>query len=274
MGQSSISSLWQADDNIGGAGSSARRRIHAVVANGGPSALLRATAERLGSELRCHGVKGRIEIDDRSLSGTVMIIEAGADDAAAQLRVAELRPRIEAGIVFIGEGLSAETRLLARLHGADHVVEAGVDERELAAIIRNEMRHRARSQNRPRNGEENHYWRLDAERWSLVAPNDREIRLTRSEYGVLAVLLGEPGMVQPREALRAAVSGDIRCQRVLDVVLSRLRRKVWDCAGLELPLRAARNEGYVFAGAVRPVESRPGRVAARGGSRSPALAIA
>ena len=89
-------------------------------------------------------------------------------------------------------------------------------------------------------------------RWALVAPNGRETRLTRSEHAVLAILIGRAGEIQPRNLLRAAISGDPRRERVLDAVLSRLRRKVWDCARSELPLRSARDEGYVFAGAVEP----------------------
>ena len=42
----------------------------------------------------------------------------------------------------------------------------------------------------------------------------------------------------------------VKRERVLDVLISKLRRKVWDCAQMELPLRSARNAGYVFAGRV------------------------
>ncbi|WBO23705.1 response regulator transcription factor [Sphingomonas abietis] len=186
------------------------------------------------------------------LSGVVLIVDAHIDGAALHLLLSDIRGGTDARIILILPRASSESRLMARLHGADHVVGADVDPRELAAIIRNEIRHHARGALvRPvgpaRAGEEQHRWHLDEERWSLVAPNQCEIRLTHSEFGMLRILVGQPGVVQPRRLLRAAIDGDPSHSRVLDTVISRLRRKVWDCAHMELPLRSARGEGYVFA---------------------------
>jgi DNA-binding response OmpR family regulator len=181
------------------------------------------------------------------LSGTVLILDAGFDDIALHLFLSDIRDGTDARIILILPHVSPEVSLMARLHGADHVVGSDIDPRELAAIVRNELRYDARSCGRARAGEELHRWHLDRERWSLIAPNQREVRLTHSEFALLQILVGQPGVVQSRCVLRAAIDGDPSHARVLDTVISRLRRKVWDCAHMELPLRSARGEGYVFA---------------------------
>lgn len=181
------------------------------------------------------------------LSGAVLVLDADFDGVSLHLLLSDIRDGTDARIILILPRMSSEASLMARLHGADHVIASDIDARELAAIVRNEIRHRSRSSGRSRIGEEQHRWHLDEERWSLIAPNQSETRLTHSEFGILRILIGQPGNVQPRSALRAAIDGDPSHARVLDTVISRLRRKVWDCAHMELPLRSARGEGYVFA---------------------------
>jgi two-component system, OmpR family, response regulator len=184
------------------------------------------------------------------LQGDVVLIEAAVVDEPVQLLVAEIRRTSAAQIILLSPALSVDQRILAFTHGADHVLDATIDERELAAILRNAVRLQAPASSRPRAGEEHQHWMLEPDRWMLIAPSGREIRLTHSEYAVLELLIGQAGVVQPRATLRAVVDGDASRKRVLDVLISRLRRKVWDVAGIELPLRSARSAGYVFAGGV------------------------
>jgi two-component system, OmpR family, response regulator len=184
------------------------------------------------------------------LQGDVVIIETETVDEPLQLLIAEIRRASPARIILLSPELSVEQRILALTHGADHVLDVLIDERELAAILRNAVRPHALGLVQPRAGEESNRWLLEPDRWILIAPNAREIRMTHSEYAVLELLIGEAGIVQPRAALRAVVDGDASRERVLDVLISRLRRKVWDVAGIELPVRSARSAGYVFAGGV------------------------
>lgn len=182
--------------------------------------------------------------------GRTAIIECTGRDADLHLAIARLRETHGGSIVLVVPEISFEERLLARLHGTDHIVVATNDVRELRAVLGNEINRSQKVRVLPRAGEENQLWSLVPGRWALLAPNGKETRLTRSEHAVLDLLISRAGQIQPRHVLRAAISGDPRRERVLDAVLSRLRRKVWDCARCELPLRSARGEGYVFAGAV------------------------
>jgi two-component system OmpR family response regulator len=181
-------------------------------------------------------------------TGDVVMVEVPVIDSSALLMLAEIRKRISVRLVLIAAEAPAEQRILARTLGTDHVLEAPVDERELAAVLRNALRSGRAIQTSPRENELHHHWRLEMERWVLIAPNQREVRLTRSEYVVLGLLLDRAGVIQSRATLLEGMNGCPQRERVLDVLLSKLRRKVRDCTTMELPLRSARNAGYVFAG--------------------------
>lgn len=182
------------------------------------------------------------------MPGIVTLVCVATFSMASLLLLADLRSGSESCLIVMTSGITAEQRILARMHGADHVLDTDMDERELAALLQNEFRRRAEPIAVPRAAESEHRWSLDPQGWLLAAPNGRTARLSKSEYGVMSLLLDGAGRVQPRALLRAAIQGDVERGRVLDVLISRIRRKVWDCAQMELPVRSARAEGYVFAG--------------------------
>lgn len=217
----------------------------------GVSPLLERALQGLRASAEAHRLSSTVTATFVTPSDAT-VVECARIDADVHLILARLRETRRANIILVAPELSLDDRLLARLHGADQIIVTGDDARELRALLANELRRAEGTRVKPRAGEEHDIWSLAPGRWALVAPNGRETRLTRSEHAVLAILIGRAGEIQPRHVLRSAISGDPRRERVLDAVLSRLRRKVWDCARSELPLRSARGEGYVFAGAVEP----------------------
>ncbi|MEW6167134.1 MAG: winged helix-turn-helix domain-containing protein [Pseudomonadota bacterium] len=91
-------------------------------------------------------------------------------------------------------------------------------------------------------------WIYDAMRWRLIAPGGRGLQLSLIESQLIACLLSRCGEVVTREEL-------LRClyqpctetrSRNLDVVVSRLRKKVESRCGQKLPVGTARGLGYVF----------------------------
>jgi DNA-binding response OmpR family regulator len=205
-----------------------------------------AAADRAHLLLRQHRISRPEAGAAMQLSGDVVIVEVAAIDAGAKLMLAGIRKRIATRLILITPDPPVEQRIVALMLGTDHVVDAAIDERELSAMLVNAVRQRPAIA--PRTGEEHHRWHIEEHRWVLIAPNDTEVPLTRSEHAVMDLLLRNAGAIQPRAALLAAINGDATRERVLDVLLSKLRRKVWDRTQLELPLRSARNAGYVFAG--------------------------
>lgn len=77
--------------------------------------------------------------------------------------------------------------------------------------------------------------------------NGQPVSLTAREWGVLEVLTARRGHAVPREDILLLVWNDAgpASSSILDVVVSRLRRKLAGAAG-EALIRTVRGEGYVF----------------------------
>jgi DNA-binding response OmpR family regulator len=72
----------------------------------------------------------------------------------------------------------------------------------------------------------------------------QELALTRIEFDLLALLMEDPGRVVPREEIVSRVWGDwFSDDHVVEVHLSRLRRKVSDAGGPRVGT-AVRGVGY------------------------------
>jgi DNA-binding response OmpR family regulator len=82
-----------------------------------------------------------------------------------------------------------------------------------------------------------------------VRVSGREIDLTRTEFDLLAHLVGNPGVVVPREELMRAVwAGDFvpDSTHVVDVHLANLRRKLRGAASGNQWIRTIRGVGFRF----------------------------
>ncbi|UNU42437.1 DNA-binding response regulator [Sphingopyxis sp. YF1] len=95
-------------------------------------------------------------------------------------------------------------------------------------------------------------WRYHARRRELVAPSGAEVELTAAEHELLLTLLRYPQRMIGRERLlelsrsRIATSTD----RSIDVLISRLRRKIGDGRKSRPLIRTIRGVGYMFAAEV------------------------
>jgi DNA-binding response OmpR family regulator len=83
--------------------------------------------------------------------------------------------------------------------------------------------------------------RLDGPRRCVVA-DGQPVKLTATEFAVLAALLGHPGRVLSRRQLLAAAGRPAAGERAADVYIAQLRAKI-GAAGV---IRTARGAGYVI----------------------------
>lgn len=92
-------------------------------------------------------------------------------------------------------------------------------------------------------------WHLYAKDWRLETPNGAHLRLTHTEVRLLHALCETPGQTISREILLTYLDKQetLFTLRNLDNTVSRLRRKVQNLCGLELPLRPSYGKGYTFA---------------------------
>ncbi|MDJ0929732.1 response regulator transcription factor [Breoghania sp.] len=95
-------------------------------------------------------------------------------------------------------------------------------------------------------------WILDLESHRLTSPDGKSSRLTRGEFDLLAALIRYPGKIMSRDELIASVtdrewnSND----RTIDVLISRLRRKIEPEPGKSRLIATEYGIGYVFTGPV------------------------
>jgi DNA-binding response OmpR family regulator len=101
-------------------------------------------------------------------------------------------------------------------------------------------------------------WFIPEGSWHLNSPGGQSVLLNLQERRVLTRLLSMPGQPATREQLigdLVDLGRDFDPHR-LEMLVHRLRRKVAECIGESLPLRAVRGCGYVML----PPEARARRV--------------
>jgi DNA-binding response OmpR family regulator/class 3 adenylate cyclase len=97
---------------------------------------------------------------------------------------------------------------------------------------------------------------LDIDGRTFRDAGGREIALTRTEFSALLAFAGNPGRVLSREQIRRAVGGDEleTYDRAVDMLISRLRRKVELDPRTPALVLTVPGSGYKFAGRVERIE--------------------
>jgi len=134
-------------------------------------------------------------------------------------------------------------RLRALELGVDDFVEKPYDPRELLARIQNLLRRCGEPTPQPRPIGAFH---LDAPGRRLLDGQGSEVPLTRGEFDLLAALLEARGRVLSRVDLSEIISpyGETVCSRSVDVLVSRLRRKLADDPRRPALLQTVPGVGY------------------------------
>jgi len=176
----------------------------------------------------------------------IAVIDVGLPGEDGFAVVSHLRQAGGIGVVMLTARRALDDRLRGLQEGADAYLVKPVDVRELAATLRAVARRLdagAGQAAKPAPG-----WQLAEGGWVLRDPEQRVLSLTTAERSFLNCLLDKRGRPVTRDELIVALGGntlDFDPHR-LDSLASRLRRKAGE-VGINLPLRAVRNTGYVFS---------------------------
>ncbi|WP_138473429.1 response regulator [Poseidonocella sp. HB161398] len=154
-------------------------------------------------------------------------------------------------------------RIIGLEIGADDYLGKPFNPRELVARIKAVLR-RAAAAAAPPDGpapEARAYrmagFAIEIELRRVTAPDGRQVELTGAEFDLLRAFLERPGRLLSRDQLLDFTQGRDRdpLDRSIDVLMSRLRRKLGEAADGGAPLfKTVRNGGYQL---VVPVEARP-----------------
>lgn len=179
----------------------------------------------------------------------VLVLDVGLPDGDALTWLEERNGLRNKGIVITSARSSTADRVLGAQVGADTYLVKPVLLEELTAVVRNLMR-----RIRPSSSDS---WLLNSLSWLLVSPDGRSVKLTHSEHVLLTHLSRAPGKAVPRRDLIEALGHDPEHydQRRMEILVRRLRTKVMDALGNELPLVTAHRQGYAFTA---PISIRKG----------------
>jgi DNA-binding response OmpR family regulator len=136
--------------------------------------------------------------------------------------------------------------------GADDYIIKPFSLRELLARIRAVLRRQemglaARAKSRQRGGYRFSGWRLDVGTRRLVDINETQVRLGNKEYALLLTFLQAPQRLLTRDYLLQATDfQDDVFDRSIDVLVSRLRRKLAIDPTTRSVIRTERGVGYLF----------------------------
>ncbi|PLP56010.1 DNA-binding response regulator [Mesorhizobium loti] len=136
--------------------------------------------------------------------------------------------------------------------GADDYLPKPFDPRELLARIRAVLRRNTGAVEAKRLPPRQIYrfagWIMDCSRRSLVAPGDVRVELTAAEFNLLHTFAKSAQRVLTRDQLIELSGGDggIAYDRSIDILVSRLRRKMEDDPKTPKLIQTVRSGGYQF----------------------------
>ncbi len=166
----------------------------------------------------------------------------------------EVREKLDLGLIFLTGRNNDIDRILGLEIGADDYLVKPFNPRELTIKARN-LLHRTSETTPAAAVQVSHYkfngWELDCDSRALVSPSGESIRLPKSEYRALKLLLDNPGKIMTREQLIKEMTGRELKQndRTVDVTIRRLRKHFEeDSSNSPELISTIHGEGYRFSG--------------------------
>ena len=173
---------------------------------------------------------------------TLALIDIGLPDGNGLDLVQQLRAQqMSLGIIVLTARSAVPDKLAGLARGADHYLSKSTDLDELAGII-------AALQRRLDAGGLSLCWVLHTVGRTLVPPGMAPIDLSPHDFAVLKTIIEGNGQPVARRTIVDALGDDYFTADParLDTQMRRLRRKVNEATGKELPIKTLRNEGYQF----------------------------
>lgn len=163
----------------------------------------------------------------------------------------DLRARSRLPILMLTAHGDEVDRIVGLEMGADDYLPKPFNPRELLARIKSILRRAEGGSSCERTARSLHFsgWTLDLSARNLIGADGAVVSLSAGEYRVLRLLLEIPNDVASRDQLMDALSGreSAPTDRTIDVMISRLRRRLNDDARDPQLLRTIRSEGYMLA---------------------------
>lgn len=180
------------------------------------------------------------------------------------------RDHPELPLMFFSSRGDEMDRIIALELGADDYVLKPCSPREFVARARAVLRRRAPPAEPapvapPPAREPLGCWALDTTLAAVRPPRGGEVRLAAAELTLLEAMIERPRTLMSRDELLELTRGsaEVPYPRIVDITISRLRRKIERVAPGEELIRTVRGRGYVLVGEISRRERRDGGAEAR-----------
>lgn len=180
----------------------------------------------------------------------LVLLDLNLPDEDGLVLVRQIRARSAVPIIIMTVRADQADRITGLEIGADDYVIKPFHPRELVARVRNVLR---------RNGDGGggngplvfDGWALDPEARTLTSPQGRPVVLTGAEFDVLVALARSNGRVMSRHQLldAAAHGGDPPSERAIDVLISRIRKKMEENPRAPRMIVTVQGHGYKLSAA-------------------------
>lgn len=209
----------------------------------------------VGMNVKRAGSGAELDVILPTMAPDILILDVNLPGEDGFSIAARLRSSSKMGIVMLTARGQLDDRVLGLTAGADAYLVKPVQFRELEAVIHSltrRLRDTLQDERSEPRDDSHRVWSFDSASWSLVTPLGHQVPLTNAEYRVLQTLTAEPGASVTRDLIAASLGKTVGGydDRSIDAVMARLRRKVNVASGENLPIRAVRSVGYVFAAEV------------------------
>ena len=188
----------------------------------------------------------------------IMDLKLPNDDGFELTR--QLRDKYSVGIIILSSKDDSIDRVVGLEIGADDYVTKPWDERELLARIRSVMRRvsdRQQASSSSNSGEQRlitfNGWILNLDSRELKDPDGGKVELTSGEFSLLNEFIEKAGRVLSRDHLLSAIYSRHwePFDRSIDVLVTRLRRKIEQNSRHPEIIKTVRGTGYMFAAAIK-----------------------
>jgi DNA-binding response OmpR family regulator len=172
----------------------------------------------------------------------IAIIDIGLPDGNGLDLVRRLRAqKMRLGVIILTARSSMPDKLDGLECGADHYLPKSTDLAELAGVV-------AALARRLDAGGLSLRWILQSAGRTLIPPGQPAVDLSPQDFAVLKTIIAGEGQAVSRRTIVNALGNDYDTTDParLDTQMRRLRRKVAEATGKELPIKTLRNEGYQF----------------------------
>ncbi|MBK1650264.1 response regulator [Rhabdochromatium marinum] len=185
----------------------------------------------------------------------LMLLDVGLPGEDGFSLIREIRQHSQMPVIFVSSRDHDVDRILGLEFGADDYVVKPFNARELLVRARNLLRRtRVRADSEANSGQDQPRhrnfgdWSLDLHQRCLLAADGQSVALTRGEFSLLEVLTAKPGRALSRDALLDHLNNrDWQpSDRTVDVLISRLRRKLGDNPRAPQLIMTIQGLGYLF----------------------------